>query len=210
MVVIGFPVMVKREHFKPMREHITKRMKADTFEQAFHKICSKYPFKYSQFDLMAHYLWFYKRDEYSWHLVNWTQSRHPAFNRLMTEKKEVLEMNRPIQGVMKHGNHHVFSDYIFKLIGDYLCVVGLILILYLLNLDKFLELIYQRRANTRPGVVTDILRMSYSMEPIETYLSIGNSELQAGLIEEWLINQTLQKILGVFRETPIMIRIILT
>jgi len=42
----------------------------------------------------------------------------------MTEKKEVLEMNRPIQMIMKPGNHFTFSDYMFKLIGDYLCVVS--------------------------------------------------------------------------------------
>ena len=125
MVVIGFPVMVKRKHFKPMREHITKRMKAANFEEAFHNICSKYTARYSQFDIMAHYLWFNHRDEYSWHIADWRQTRHPAFSKLMTDREEVLKMNRPIQGVMKHGNHHTFSDYIFKLSGDYLCVVSL-------------------------------------------------------------------------------------
>ena len=97
-------------------------MKASTFEEAFHKICSNYP--YSQFDLIAHYLWFNHRDEYSWHLADWKQTHHPAFSKRMSEHEDVLAMNRPIQGIMKHGNHHTFSDYIFKLTGDYLCVVS--------------------------------------------------------------------------------------
>jgi hypothetical protein len=124
MVVIGFPVIVKREHFKQMRDHITDRMNSDTFEEAFHKICSKYNNHYSQFDLIAHYLWFHKRDEYSWHLNDWQQSKHPAFKKRMSDKEEVLKMNRPIQGLMKHGNHLVYSDYLFKLAGDYLCVAS--------------------------------------------------------------------------------------
>ena len=137
MVIIGFPVMVKRKHFKPMREHITKRMKAATFEEAFHKICSKYLKKYSQFDLIAHYLWFDHRDEYSWHIVDWNQTRHPAFSKPMTNRKEVLAMNRPIQGVMKHGNHHTFSDNMFKLIGDYLCLVSRLITRIDLNKERY-------------------------------------------------------------------------
>lgn len=43
MVLSGFPIVIKREHFKPIREFISRRMKVDTFEQAFYKICSKYP-----------------------------------------------------------------------------------------------------------------------------------------------------------------------
>lgn len=125
MVVIGFPVMVKRIHFELMRKHITKQMKSDSFEEAFHKICTKYSSKYTQFDLMAHFLWFYHREEYSWHIADWRQTKHPAFTKIMTDREEVLKMNKPIQGVMKHGNHHIFSDYIFKLSGDYLCVVSI-------------------------------------------------------------------------------------
>ena len=42
MVVNGFPVIIKREHFALIRKHITKQMNAETFEDAFYKICSKY------------------------------------------------------------------------------------------------------------------------------------------------------------------------
>ena len=102
-------------------------MKAATFEEAFHKICSKYLKKYSQFDLIAHYLWFNHRDEYSWHLVDWRQTRHPAFSKLMTDREEVLKMNRPIESLMKHYYHFEFPDYAFKLIGDYYGLVTIIL-----------------------------------------------------------------------------------
>lgn len=124
MIMLGFPIIIKREHFRLMREHIKSRMKAKTFEQAFHKICTKYLNKYSQFDLIGHYLWFHHRDEYSWHLTDWRETGHPAFTKIMTDHKEVLEMNKPIQGVMKHAFHQTFSDYIFKLTGDYLCFVS--------------------------------------------------------------------------------------
>jgi hypothetical protein len=47
----------------------------------------------------------------------------------MTERREVLMLNKPTQGVMKHGSpgqhyHYIYSDYPFKLQGDYLCVVS--------------------------------------------------------------------------------------
>ena len=118
------PVVIKREHFKLMREHITKQMKAQTFEKAFHKICTKYLYKYSQFDLMANYLWFHHRDEYSWHIMDWQQTKHPRFKKRMTNRTEVLKMNRPIESLMKHYHHFDFPDYAFKIIGDYYCLVN--------------------------------------------------------------------------------------
>ena len=124
MVANSFPILIKREHFKPMREHITKQMKANTFEEAFHKVCTKYLGKYSQFDMMIHYLWFHHRDEYSWHLIDWEQTRHPRFTKRMTNRKEVLSMNRPIEYLMKHYHHFHFPDFAFKLIGDYYCLVS--------------------------------------------------------------------------------------
>ncbi len=56
MVVIGFTVVVRRKHFKIMREYITWFLKVETFGQAWFKICIKYSQKYSQFDIIAHYL----------------------------------------------------------------------------------------------------------------------------------------------------------
>ena len=122
MITNNLPVLIKREHIKPMREHITKQKKAKTFEEAFHKICAKE--KYSQFDIMAHYLWFHHRDEYSWHFMDWQQTKHPRFKKRMTSREEVLKMNRPIESLMKHYHHFDFPDYAFKLIGDYFCLVN--------------------------------------------------------------------------------------
>ena len=103
MVVIGFPVLIKREHFKPMRELFTKNMKAKTFEEAWFKMCSKYKI-YSQFDIIVHYLWFYKRDEYSWHFVDAAKANHKAFRERATNDEAVLRKNEPLIGLMKHGN----------------------------------------------------------------------------------------------------------
>ena len=122
MAVIGFPIIIKRAHFADVRTHIRKRMKAGSFEEAFKLICIKYPSRYSQFDLIVHYLWRYRRDEYSWHLINGVDVQNPIFTRLMTERKEVLELNEPIVGLMKHGRHHTYSSTIFNVIYDYICL----------------------------------------------------------------------------------------
>ena len=121
MLVIGFPVLIRRSHFSLVRQHIKKRMNANTFEEAFKLICSKYPNKYSQFDLLIHYLWHYKRDEYSWHIRPAMGSNHAAFQALMSDKPLVLNKNKPIIGLMKHGDHMSFYD-LFNLIYGYVCV----------------------------------------------------------------------------------------
>ena len=41
MVKNSFPILIKRIHFKMIRDHITKQMNARTFEQAFNLICRK-------------------------------------------------------------------------------------------------------------------------------------------------------------------------
>ena len=122
MIALGFPVLIKRTHFADIRNHIQKRMRTNSFEEAFKKICTKYPNEYSQFDLLVHYLWHFKRDEYTWHLNNALNSKHGAFTKLMSEKQEVLDANKPIVGLMKHGNHQVYSSKIFNVIYDYVCL----------------------------------------------------------------------------------------
>lgn len=119
MISSGFPVMIKREHFEACRNHITLRMKARSFEEAFKMICQKYPTKYSQIDLLAHYLWHFKRNEYSWH-INSDESvlKGGHFTRHMTQREEVLEKNQPIVALMKHGSaakgstHFEYSSHI--------------------------------------------------------------------------------------------------
>jgi hypothetical protein len=99
MVVTGFPVIVKTNHFADIRKHIQMRMSAKSFEEAYYMICSKYTNnRYGQFDLMIHYLWNFKRTEYSWHINDFDTSQHPEFSKRMTNSKHVLELNQPITG----------------------------------------------------------------------------------------------------------------
>ena len=66
-------------------------------------MCSKYKL-YSQFDIIVHYLWFYKRDEYSWHFVDAAKANHKAFRERATNDDAVLRKNEPLIGLMKLGN----------------------------------------------------------------------------------------------------------
>lgn len=118
MVNTVFPVIIKREHFKPMREHITKQMKADSFENAFYKICSKYNY-YSQFDLMYHYLWNFKRDEYSWHLKDSVDFNFFKLPKRMTDNEKVKEKYVPIVDVAVMIDHS--SSGAFKYLAPLLC-----------------------------------------------------------------------------------------
>ena len=102
MVANAFPIIFKREHLKSIREHVTMRMKAKTFEEAFHKICSKYVGSYSQFDIMFHYLWHYKHDEYSWHIKDAFEFKHHRMKKLVTNSERVKEKNDPIISLSKH------------------------------------------------------------------------------------------------------------
>lgn len=121
----GFPIMVKREHFAQMRQHITKQLNAQDFNEAFNKICSKYIGAYSQWDLLAYYLWNFKRDEYSWHLRDYIGSDHPSARRRASENEKVLKANIPTISVMKHAEHNKEkTNYVFNLIYDYLCVAS--------------------------------------------------------------------------------------
>jgi len=128
----AFPVIIKRNHFKLIREYITEKLNASTFEEAFKFICSKLKGKYTQFDLLVHYLWKFKKDEYSWHLRDWNAGEfkpHDHFYRRLSNNSKVIELNRPIIGVMKHlwfhkNNNPKFNLDFFKLIHDYLCLAS--------------------------------------------------------------------------------------
>lgn len=124
MAVNAFPIIIKRQHFALIRSHITKQMNASSFEDAFFAICSQFKAAYSQFDLMAHYLWNFKRNEYSWHLNDWEYSKFKGYTRRMTSHSNVLAMNRPIVSLMKQAGHFVYSGDLFKLIYDYVCTAS--------------------------------------------------------------------------------------
>jgi len=63
-----FPVTVKTQHMKEMRERLSKQFRKD-FGAVFKDSAFKgKPSCICQFSLMCNYLWYYHRDEYSWHL----------------------------------------------------------------------------------------------------------------------------------------------
>jgi len=66
-----------------------------------------------QFDLLVHYLWKFKKDEYSWHLRDWDAGKfkqHDLFHKRLSNNPKVIELNRPIMAVMKHlPNHKDFN-----------------------------------------------------------------------------------------------------
>ena len=78
-----------------IRNHTKKRYNLKTFEEAFYLICNKYPLKYSQFDLMVHYLWKFKKDEYSRHLKDFNENKfikHEIFKKHLSENLEVISI----------------------------------------------------------------------------------------------------------------------
>lgn len=70
MTPFAFPVLLKASHLPQMRADITANMGAESFEEAFKKVCSGGKNSYSQFDMMINYLWHHRRDEYSWHFAD--------------------------------------------------------------------------------------------------------------------------------------------
>lgn len=71
-----FPVLVKASHLPQMRADITANLGARSFEAAFRLICGGGSHSYSQFDIMMNYLWFHRREEYSWYLIDPHDSKH--------------------------------------------------------------------------------------------------------------------------------------
>ena len=80
-----FPVMIKTGHLKKMREIIGQLHNA-SFDDAFRTSLSKGGGAQClcQFSIMCNYVWYYHRDEYSWHLQmvpdgSWNgQNRHAS------------------------------------------------------------------------------------------------------------------------------------
>eukprot|EP00112_Aurelia_sp_Birch-Aquarium-sp1_P020382 Seg5237.2 transcript_id=Seg5237.2/GoldUCD/mRNA.D3Y31 product="hypothetical protein" protein_id=Seg5237.2/GoldUCD/D3Y31 len=63
-----FPVIMKTEHLKEMREVLAKE-KNKTFEEIYHDSPSDGNYKcICQFSFMCNYVWYHHRREYSWHL----------------------------------------------------------------------------------------------------------------------------------------------
>eukprot|EP00899_Mesostigma_viride_P014629 jgi/Mesvir1/23167/Mv22640-RA.1 len=63
-----FPVIVRTAHLKEIREHIARHLGTKDFDEAFSLIRDMGRPLYSQFGIMTTYLWYKRRDEYSWHI----------------------------------------------------------------------------------------------------------------------------------------------
>jgi hypothetical protein len=70
-----FPVIIKVDHLKGMRDYIADRYNS-TFDNAFYHNISGLNggSSYSQFAIMCTYLWAFKRDEYQWYVHSETPS----------------------------------------------------------------------------------------------------------------------------------------
>ena len=101
----SLPLIVKRQHFADCRQHIIKHLNVSTFEEALKFIRSKYPQKSNQYDIIGHYLWHFKRNDYSWLIkIHINHQSHAKY------------LTTPLVKDMK------FSNLIFKVIYDYVCV----------------------------------------------------------------------------------------
>lgn len=104
MVVIGFPLIVKRQHLRKLRDVITRNLNASHFNEAFSIMYNNSFF--SQQDVIGNYLYHYHRDSYKWHI---RESRggnnHPALSGGNINDKDA-ELNKkyniPIVGRMQH------------------------------------------------------------------------------------------------------------
>ena len=128
MIASNFPVMIKRSHFAEIREHITKTTNSATFSEAFSKICGygDHGSNYSQFDLIVHFLWWFKREEYSWHLQHPILSNSPFYPNKPTRSNdtEVLNANVPWIRICKHmfgGPQKGYYQAEFEFLSDYFC-----------------------------------------------------------------------------------------
>lgn len=177
----NFPIIFKREHFKEIRKHITLTMKVGTFEEAFHIICSKYSGRYSQFDLLIHFLWYFKRNEYSWHIKDVQEFGHYRMPKRKTNDKDFVRMNDNIViSVAKHAGIFInFPNYVFKLMFDYICVASdnkagscqsyFDQILYNETLKNlFVDYPYQTTNWTARGMLNNLHRKGVSERPWES------------------------------------------
>ena len=133
--MINFPVIVKRTHFQEMRQHVTKHLNVSSFEEAFRLMLNLYASAgYSQFNIIATYLWHYKHADYTWHInscgrtchhptraVYQWQLQNGTNNSDALMAKNVFEHNIPISRYAKHGwrpGHLEHVSYLF----DSICV----------------------------------------------------------------------------------------
>lgn len=129
MTDTSFPMVVKRSHFKDMRDYITNVMEADTYDDAHYKMTrGAGKENFSQFDVIFHYLWYFKRYEYSWHIRDAKEVKHPYYSTSykmenITDKQDMMVANHPISRIMSHIGHKPLEwiKFQFAIFSDYLC-----------------------------------------------------------------------------------------
>ncbi|CAN0257895.1 unnamed protein product, partial [Scytosiphon promiscuus] len=70
MHVYSFPVVLRASDLPSMRAGIAENLGTETFDDAFHMICSPGAGSYSQFNIILNYMWYNMRDSYAWHLAD--------------------------------------------------------------------------------------------------------------------------------------------
>ena len=123
MVASAFPVLMKREHFPLLRAHMIKTTGTNTFEEAFYKVATGNAAftTLCQFDIMVNYLWYFHRNEYSWHFKDAALNHVPyinAFNSL--NDPELRETHHsPVMYISKNGGH---TNFAFSFVADFVCL----------------------------------------------------------------------------------------
>ena len=95
--MINFPVTIKRSHFAPMRRHIMAHLNATSFEVAWRRMLTDVgddmKREYSQFTIMATYLWHYHHDDYAWRINGERNKRHKRLKRLLYDTLNTSAMS---------------------------------------------------------------------------------------------------------------------
>eukprot|EP00899_Mesostigma_viride_P019640 jgi/Mesvir1/27678/Mv07398-RA.1 len=71
-----FPLIIRTAHLREIRDYITRHLGTRDFDDAFTLIRDLGRPMYSQFSIMAVYLWYHRRDDYHWHI----QEFEPGWN----------------------------------------------------------------------------------------------------------------------------------
>ena len=94
--MVNFPVTVKRAHFAPMRRHIMAHLNVPSFEVAWRRMLTDvgddHSHEYSQFTIMATYLWHFHHDEYAWRINSLRNKRHKRLSKLLWDTQNETAM----------------------------------------------------------------------------------------------------------------------
>ena len=89
-----FPVIIKVKHFAAVRDYISS-VHEKSFDEVFSSIAHSTP-SFSQFNIIANYLWHFHRDEYVWHMEERMDSNNYDGPDELTEFPNITaEMRKP-------------------------------------------------------------------------------------------------------------------